>query len=181
MQDEGASLKERALEAARRDNTELLNEVLDEVRQAAGKSRGQKPEAEIAKLLNTVRDPIGLGVLHLAAGNGNYEVLDLLLDQEGLEIDELDRLQKETPLHKAVQFNNAGDVDMGFHIVEILLDAGCDPRIRNKDKLKPIDLVDRRNQKLRVLLQKAEYAMQVGDDVVQDDDEDDGGSGSESN
>lgn len=54
-------------------------------------------------------------------------------------------------------------------------------RIRNKDKLKPIDLVDRRNQKLRVLLQKAEYAMQVGDDVVQDDDEDDGGSGSESN
>jgi hypothetical protein len=42
-------------------------------------------------------------------------------------------------------------------------------------------LVDRRNQKLRVLLQKAEYAMQAGDDVVQDDDEDDGGSGSESN
>jgi hypothetical protein len=54
-------------------------------------------------------------------------------------------------------------------------------RIRNKDKLKPIDLADRRNQKLRGVLQKAEYAMQAGDDVVRDDDEDDGGSGSESN
>lgn len=49
----------------------MLNEVLEEVRQTAGKSRGKKAEAEIAKLLNTVRDPIGLGVLHLAAGNGN--------------------------------------------------------------------------------------------------------------
>lgn len=55
-------------------------------------------------------------------------MLDLLLDQEGLEIDELCRLQKETPLHKAVQYNNTGDVNVGFHIVEILLDAGCDPR-----------------------------------------------------
>lgn len=113
--------------------------MLEQIRQ---KSRGKKPEVEVAKLLNGVRDPIGLGVLHLAAGNGNCrvstlrgpadpradDVLDLLLDQEGLEIDELCRLQKETPLHKAVQFNNAGDAGVGFHIVEILLDAGCDPR-----------------------------------------------------
>jgi uncharacterized protein len=59
------------------------------------------------------------------------EILDLLLDQEGLEIDELDRMERDTPLHKAVRFNN--DLDMkewavGHQIVDILLDAGCDPR-----------------------------------------------------
>ena len=62
------------------------------------------------------------------------EVLDLLLDQEGLEIDELDRMEKDTPLHKAVRFANELDVkewDAGRQIVDILLDAGCDPRYGN--------------------------------------------------
>ena len=44
-------------------------------------------------------------------------------------------------------------------------------RIRNKAKLKPMDLVDPRNQKLRDLLQKAEFTFLAGDDVVQDDDD----------
>ena len=58
-------------------------------------------------------------------------MLDLLLDQEGLEIDELDRMEKDTPLHKAVRFNNELDAkewEAGRLVVEILLDAGCDPR-----------------------------------------------------
>jgi uncharacterized protein len=57
--------------------------------------------------------------------------LDLLLDQEGLEIDELDRMEKDTPLHKAVRFTNELDTkewDVGRQVVDILLDAGCDPR-----------------------------------------------------
>jgi uncharacterized protein len=108
-------------------------------------------------------------------------VLDLLLDQEGLEIDELDRMEGDTPLHKAVRFTNSLDAkewEAGKQIAEILLDAGCDPRIRNKAKLKPAELVDPRNEDMRALLRKAEYSAAVGhDDVVQDDDE--GGSGSE--
>ena len=106
----------------------------------------------------------------------------MLLDQEGLEIDEPDRMEQDTPLHKAVRFINElnpKEWEMGQQIVDILLDAGCDPRIRNKAKLKPIELVDPRNKELRLVLQKAEYGMQVGDDVVQEDD-DEGGSGTES-
>ena len=53
-------------------------------------------------------------------------------------------------------------------------------RIRNKANLKPFDLVDPRNKDLRSALQKAEYSMQVGDDVIQEDDDDPTGSGSES-
>jgi hypothetical protein len=59
------------------------------------------------------------------------EVLDLLLDQEGVEIDELNRMEKDTPLHKAVRFASElapEDWDAGKQVVEILLDAGCDPR-----------------------------------------------------
>lgn len=63
---------------------------------------------------------------------GIDEVLDLLLDQEGLEVDPLDRLDKETPLHKAVRFVNElpqRDWDGGKVLVELLLDAGADPRL----------------------------------------------------
>ena len=120
------------------------------------------------------------------------EILDTLLDQEGVEIEGLDRMEKDTPLHKAVRYVNglgADDWNEGHRIVEILLDAGCDPRsvkfvwisqinlkcayqqerIRNKAKLKPMDLVDPRNQKLRSLLQNAEFTFLAGNDVVQDD------------
>jgi hypothetical protein len=68
----------------------------------------------------------------------------------------------------------------GHPIVDILLDAGCDPRIRNKAKLKPVELADPRNTALRSMLQKGEYAMTAGGDVVQDDDDGPTGSGSDS-
>jgi hypothetical protein len=112
------------------------------------------------------------------------EVLDVLLDQEGLEIDEIDRMEKDTPLHKAVRYVNTltkAEWESGHPIVEILLDAGCDPRIRNKAKLKPMELVDPRNEELRSILRKGEFAMMAGGDVVQEDDDDEPtGSGSES-
>lgn len=54
------------------------------------------------------------------------------------------------------------------------------PRIRNKAKLKPVDLADPRDKDLRTMLQKAEYSFQAGDDVIQEDDDGPTGSGSES-
>ena len=111
------------------------------------------------------------------------EVLDLLLDQEGLEIDELDRLERDTPLHKAIRYVNSldkSDWEHGHSVVDILLDAGCDPRIRNAAKLKAVDLADPRNEELRGLLRKAEFNVMAGNDVVEDDDGGAGGSGSES-
>lgn len=111
------------------------------------------------------------------------EVLDILLDQEGLEIDEIDRMEQDTPLHKAVRYVNSLGPKLwasGHPVVDILLDAGCDPRIRNKAKLKPFDLAEPTNKELRSMLQKAEFAMQAGGDVVQDDDDGPTGSGSDS-
>jgi hypothetical protein len=59
------------------------------------------------------------------------EVMDMLLDQEGLEVDPLDRMEKDTPLHKAVRFVNElpkPQWENGKQFVELLLDAGADPR-----------------------------------------------------
>lgn len=162
-------------------------------------------------------------------------MLDTLLDQEGLEVDPVDRMEADIPLHKAVRFVNGLAEDgweAGAGLVELLLDAGADPRsvptlsfffpffffffravgflggwfgesgwtlgqacmgfnndyeanvlfflrrpnrIRNKAKLKPFELVDPRNTELRSTLQKAEFAMMAGDDVVGRDGEDEQG------
>ena len=54
-------------------------------------------------------------------------------------------------------------------------------RIRNKAKLRPLDLADPKDADLRRTLQKAAMAMEVGDDVVDEDEEDRrDGPGSES-
>jgi hypothetical protein len=45
-------------------------------------------------------------------------------------------------------------------------------RTRNKAKLKAMDLVEPANLELRTVLQKAEFTMMAGNDVVRDDDED---------
>lgn len=55
----------------------------------------------------------------------------MLLDQEGLEVDPLDRMERDTPLHKSVRYVNGmdkADWEDGKAIVELLLDAGADPR-----------------------------------------------------
>ena len=55
----------------------------------------------------------------------------MLLDQEGLEVDPVDRLEGDTPLHKSVRYTNGLsrlDWEAGKSIVELLLDAGGDPR-----------------------------------------------------
>jgi ankyrin repeat protein len=175
MGDDGATPRELLLEASRRNNTSLLSEIL----------ASQSSPAQISHLLNTATDGLGQYCLHVAATHGSYDVLDLLLDQEGLEVDPIDRLEADTPLHKAVRFVNGlakSEWEIGASLVELLLDAGADPRIRNKAKLRAIELVDPRNSSLRSMLQRAEFAMTAGDDVLDgdDDDDDDGGTGSAS-
>ena len=50
-------------------------------------------------------------------------------------------------------------------------------RLRNKAKLRPVDLADPRNTELRGVLQKAEFTFTAGDDVVDEDEGSEGGSG----
>lgn len=55
----------------------------------------------------------------------------MLLDQEGLEVDPIDRMESDTPLHKAVRFINGlskEEWESAASIADLLLDAGADPR-----------------------------------------------------
>ncbi|KAL1297139.1 hypothetical protein AAFC00_004715 [Neodothiora populina] len=172
MAEEGASNRELLLEACRRNNTDLLSSILE----------SYKSSEERAKFLNTATDALGCGALHIGAQYGAYDVLDMLLDQEGVEIDDVEKRDGDTCLHKAVRYVNSLSKDEwkeGEAIVDILVDAGCDPRIRNKAKLRPIDLVDPRNTELRSYLQKAELTLLATADAVEEDD-DGAGAGSAS-
>lgn len=122
--DEGASPKEQLIEACRRNNTTLLTEVLE------APPLSSKADS-IAKFLNTTTDALGASALHVAAQYGSYEVLDHILDQEGVEIDGQERRDGDTCLHKAVRFANDGGMERKEEsraVVDILIDAGCDPR-----------------------------------------------------
>jgi ankyrin repeat protein len=122
MADEGASPRELLIESSRRNNTTLLTDLLASPPLSSN-------AATIAKFLNTTTDALGASALHIAAQYGSYDVLDLILDQEGVEIDGQEKRDGDTALHKAVRFcNESGDRERGRGVVEILVDAGCDPR-----------------------------------------------------
>lgn len=176
--DEGATPRELVLEAARRNNSSLLNEVLGSMKSTDSLSR----EEAIADLINNTVSPTGLTPLHVAASTAAYDVLDILLDQENVEADPLTRRDLRTPLHLAVLHCNEEQTaddwkqEGVFAHVEILVEAGCDARTRDKHKLKPLDLVDPRNEKLRELLRSAEMQALAEEDAVEEDD-DEGGDG----
>ncbi|KAK9462280.1 ankyrin repeat-containing domain protein [Lipomyces oligophaga] len=171
---DGARPSEILMEACRRNNVDLLQEVL-------GISNGSNPRLGAAELINNSRDALGNTALHVAASNGSYECLDILLDVEGVEVDPVNRMEGNTPLHCAAIYAEE-EPEHAVAIVDMLIDAGADPRVRNKLKDKPIDLVSKSNTALRQAFQGAEMALMMGAVGVSDEQGDvveDSGSESE--
>ncbi|KAI1181251.1 ankyrin repeat domain-containing protein [Nemania sp. FL0916] len=156
---EGASVKEQLIEACRRNNTELLTEIIQNC----------KSDDEISKLLNNTTTVMGNHLYHEAALQGNYEVIDMLLDQHEFECDPINRVEGDTPLHSVIRWINGefpANREFGNALVEMMLEAGSSTRIKNKAKLTPLGLVDPRNTSLRELIQKHEYAALNAGDFV---------------
>ncbi|PMD54527.1 uncharacterized protein K444DRAFT_106085 [Hyaloscypha bicolor E] len=187
MEHEGASPKELLIEAARRNNTDLLKEVID----------GCGSAEKAAVLLNETKTVLGNYIYHEAALKGNYEIIDMLLDQEGFECDPISRIEGDTPLHSAVRYINSltesqpSNPDISTfaqELISMMVDAGSDPRIRNKANLTPYQLTDPRNTALKQQLQDAvDITQNLGDYIVDEEegggegeDEDYAGSGSDS-
>jgi len=179
LSDEGATPAQRLIEACRSNNTDLLASLIEAC---------TSPE-EAAKFLNDTKTVMGNHVYHEAALRGNWDVIDMLLDQEGFECDPITQREGDTPLHSVVRWINgasAQEKEAGIGLVEMMLEAGNDPRIRNKAQLKASELADPRNKELRELLDNAEYTtanqddfVDLGDYVVEGD-EDPTGSNSDS-
>ncbi|CEP62982.1 ankyrin repeat-containing protein ANK1 LALA0_S06e08328g [Lachancea lanzarotensis] len=147
---EGASLQEQLLDAARRNNVDLLETVFQEL---------GSDEKKIADLINTSCDPMGNTGLHLCCQYGSWDVLDQILDQEGgIEIDPRNTLDGDTPLHTAVRYTSV-EPEHGTFIAQNLVQVGADPRILNKAGQKPLDLVHGPDlENLIDILQGAELA-----------------------
>lgn len=102
---------------------------------------------------------------HTRKGRANAvipdEIIDFLLDQENFECDPTNRLEGDTPLHTAVRWINSepeAQREFGNALVDMMLEAGSNPRVKNKARLTAYQLVDPRNTGLRELIQKHEYA-----------------------
>ncbi|KAF2264916.1 hypothetical protein CC78DRAFT_532791 [Lojkania enalia] len=181
-----ADLRRLILEACRYDNSTLLEEVIEEIAERAekeGRTRrdyvaevlnymGEKSEEE--KYRRSYRDKnhirekdkrsYGLTYLHIAAEYGSYDVVETLLDQFDVEIDGKDTSvyngEGDTPLHKAVRFVNSKPPsqweDLGYPLIYLLVDAGCNPMEKNMGLCTPKDLVDPTNTALIEFLADAE-------------------------
>lgn len=173
MESEGASFGEQLLEASRRNNTDLLKTILE--------SLGDDSDG-IADLINSSKDPFGNTALHLSCKFGSWEVLDILLDQENIEIDPQNKVDGDSPLHVTVRYAQE-EPEHGTFIARNLVEVGADPRLRNRHNQKPIDLIHGDElDELVDLLQGAELAADMGgdqavdvEDEVIDDGSDDAG------
>ncbi|KAL8326066.1 hypothetical protein RB597_009058 [Gaeumannomyces tritici] len=167
---QGASVQERLIEACRRNNVDLLTEVIEET----------NDDDKMADLLNNTRTVMGNHLYHEAASQGNYEIIDMLLDQHGFECDPVNRVEGDTPLHTAIRWINSeppAQREFGAALVEMMLEAGSNTRVRNKGGLTPLQLVDPSNPALKEAIRKHEYAtLNAGDFVATDS-----GSGSNNN
>jgi len=169
-EDEGASPRELVVEACRRDQPHLIEDVLT--------AMPEKTNEEIAGFFNGVKDTMGNYALHICAMYGSYDVMDTLFDIQYFECDPLTRTDKETPLHLAVRYANDKNSELGLQMVEMMCDAGCDPRIKNKHGQKPIDIVFGDYTDIKQILRNAEYIFTEG--VQKDSDDSDEADGSDS-
>jgi hypothetical protein len=93
----------------------------------------------------------------------------MLLDQPGFECDPVNRVEGDTPLHSAIRWINSEpkeNWEYGNALVEMMLEAGSNPRLKNKGGLTPLQLVDPKNEGLREVIRKHEYAEMNKDDFV---------------
>ncbi|KAJ5364321.1 uncharacterized protein N7496_010034 [Penicillium cataractarum] len=151
--DEGASPRELVVEACRRDQPHLIEQVLHDMESQSNE--------DVAKFFNEVTDTMGNHALHICASYGSYDVMDALFDIQYFECDPLTRIDKDTPLHTAVRFANEKDAELGAEMIAMMCEAGCDPRVRNKHGQKPADLVFDKPA-IKQTLASAEYILAEG-------------------
>ncbi|CAI7625114.1 hypothetical protein N7527_001108 [Penicillium freii] len=171
MADEGASPRELVVEACRRDQPHLIEQVLIEME--------EKTNEQVAHFFNELTDSMGNHALHICAQYGSYDTMDALFDIQFFECDPLTRLDKDTPLHIAVRYANDKDAELGEAMIKMMCEAGCDPRVRNKHGQKPAELVFNNNE-IKKTLQQTEYIMAEGIQNTGNGADSDGGEASDS-
>ncbi|TRM70611.1 ankyrin repeat-containing domain protein [Schizophyllum amplum] len=159
MSSEGASNNERLMAAARDDNVELLEEVFEQ-----------------GGFDINYQDGLGNTALHVAVSQGSTDVLEHILSHDDCDVDPINRIEKATPLHLAVKVEHP---ELRKYLVDSLLEAGADTRIKDKNGETALELVPADDADTRALFRKAQTQSSMAkEEVVDDDDDDEAGSGS---
>ncbi|KAL1716823.1 ankyrin repeat-containing domain protein [Schizophyllum commune] len=178
MSSEGASNNERLMAAARDDNVEMLEEIFEQggfdINYQDGLGNTALHVAYVFSLYSEYSAYIVVSVSH-----GSTDVLEHILSHEDCDVDPINRIEKATPLHLAVQVDHP---ELRKYLVESLLEAGADTRIKDKNGETALDLVPTDDTETRALFRKAaaERSRAREEVVESDDDEPGSGSGSES-
>ncbi|KAH9964110.1 ankyrin repeat-containing domain protein [Russula dissimulans] len=142
------------LDAARSDNVDQLKVVF----------------AEPTKFDINFQDGVGNTALHYAASEGSLDVLVELLEYEGCDVDFINYLEGATPLHLAVKIESP---ELRALIVDSLIDAGADTRIKDKAGYLARDYVKEDDtETLNAFLRHQAQDNILGDDIASDYDED---------
>lgn len=105
--------------------------------------------------------------------------MDELLNVEYLECDPLTPRDKETPIHTAVRYAVERDPQIGTAMAKMLVDAGGDPRTKDKHGRTPALMCDPKTTELRSWLISQEYILREGlKQETQEVEEEDGPAGS---
>ncbi|KAJ6601103.1 ankyrin repeat-containing domain protein [Mycena vulgaris] len=156
--DQGASNNERLLAAARADNEEMLLEVFEQ-----------------GGFDINFQDGLGNTALHNAVSHGSTDVLEHILSHDECDVDPINRTEKATPLHLAVRLE---DLELRKHIVESLLEAGADTRIKDKNGDTVLDTLPADDTEIHALIRKAQAQASFSQDDVASDDDEGGSAGS---
>ncbi|POY75784.1 hypothetical protein BMF94_1097 [Rhodotorula taiwanensis] len=184
-----ATPNERFIYGAKTDSVDLMQEVLNGQEQVdVNHQDGLGNTALLVAIVLT--DIYRLSALHYAASTPSPDALTLLLDLDDLDVDLQNRLDRFTPLHMAVRLENEA-ARMG--VMEMLLDAGADPSLKDRHGLRPQDYLrptqSETDKEIAQMIRVAMSERTMGAtstvnnaDLAGDDDDDDGepGSGSDS-
>jgi len=123
------------------------------------------------------QDGLGNTALHYAVMYESVNVLELILLEAECDVDILNRIDRNTPLHLAVK---AEDQDRKEYIFRELIDAGASTRVKNKNGDTVLDLVAEDEHKIRDMIHSSGANSLIrGDDIADDYDEYEARDGSE--
>ncbi|KAG0768849.1 hypothetical protein G6F57_002651 [Rhizopus arrhizus] len=143
----GATDNDLMLAACRNDQDEMLEEVLKE------------GDFDI-----NYTDGIGDTPCHYAAKFGALNCLEILVRVPGIDLNKKNNREGNTPLHFAVQYED--DPEIALDVVDLLLNSGADPRMKNNAGSTVRDYVPGGNDDMKDLIDQAlaGYTMGVSDD-----------------
>ncbi|KAH9996087.1 ankyrin [Russula vinacea] len=120
-------LNKLLLDAARTDNVDQLQEKVF-----------SEPEKFNINYQDGCVVSLDSSSLRTRASEGSVEVLNELLEYEDCDVDYTNHIEGATPLHLAVKIK---EPELRAFIVDSLLDAGADTRIKDKTGRVPLDYV----------------------------------------